>query len=164
MVGLDISYPICSKKYFDPNILSWLINSIFVSKRGWNPSGFKVAGLNIPFSPSGISINIIGFIVPATAIDPAVFPVSAFIITPSRVISPAMTSVTVTNFIGPNCVIELISFILVSSSEVDPSIEKSPILMLISLLPPDSPPLFVNIPFEWVKLFPANICALAFAG
>ena len=80
--------------------------------------------------------------------DPAVFPVSAFIVTPSRVISPAMTSGTVTNFIGPNCVIELISFILVSSSEVDPSIEKSPILMLISLLPPDSPPLFINIPFE----------------
>ena len=55
---------------------------------GTVPLGLGRAGLNIPFSPIGISIKITGLIVPAIAMDVTVPPVEAVIVTPFIVTSP----------------------------------------------------------------------------
>ena len=64
------------------------MKSIFLSYLyGTLCPGVGVAGLNIPLSPTGISMYMIGLIVPATAIELIVPPVPE-IVTPLIVTSP----------------------------------------------------------------------------
>ena len=122
------------------------MNSILVSNRGWIWPGFGVAGLNIPFSPTGISIKTIGFIVPATATLPAIFPVSALIVTPLIVTSPVIISTSWICFTPSISFTELISLILTSATV---------------LFSPLSPPSLLNAPRVCFSFPPDKICAFA---
>ena len=131
---------------------------------GTVPLGLGRAGLNIPFSPIGISIKITGLIVPAIAMDVTVPPVEAVIVTPFIVTSPFWISTSCTCLTPATSVIEFGSLTLTSKLDWVPFTVLSPMLTSIFLFPPDSPPMFSNLPPLWLNDPPAKILADPFAA
>ena len=116
--------------------------------------------MKIPFSPTGISINTIGLIVPATAIELTPPPLPAVIVTPLIVTVPVWISTSWTCFTPSTSVIELGSFTLTPKFACVPVTLFSPIETSTAVFSTFSPDIFSNLPSLRLKFPPLAILAV----